>query len=324
MNIFLFFSGITAFFSGLFAGFSGGLEWVALLLPGGGAALTLAMAVAAYSDIPEEVRAIIRRWHGGINDQFLNIDNVVVTLEAHKEWGFVPDVLATLKAHRDELQKLIIKCNGSTASSVDRMHRNTTLKKAVAICLTRVKGWTFMQFYEGLITEDDVHQLGFFLPGETSGHRDRKDPTSELPDVKVAVNNMDNIRVIIDQSNEENAALVRHGWPKGVRHALIVILTADGVTEVVRQMTTNLHTRIEMPAGSRGQTFIAKAAFLRHVDDTPQFSREQATFTMPQTTEDLGAIIDKQHHEEFEEHVREVERRRLEVERLEKLRKAQK
>jgi hypothetical protein len=323
MNIFLFFSGIAAIFSGLFANLFGGFEWIGLLLPGGGAALTLAMAVVAYSDIPDEVRTIIRRWHGGINDQFLNIDNVVITLEAHKEWGFIPDVLATLKAHRDELQKLIIKCNGSTASSVDRMHRNTLLKKAVGICLTRVKGWTFMQFYEGLITEDDVHQLGFFLPGETSGHRDRKDPTLELPEAKASVINMDNIRVVLDQSNAENAALVRHGWPQGVRHALIVILTADGQTEVVRQMTTRLHTDIRMPEGSRGQIFILKAAFLRHVDDEPRFGNEP-TFFMPKSTEDLGAILDKQHHEEFEEHIREVERRRLEVERLEKERKEQK
>ena len=38
---------------------------------------------------------------------------------------------------------------------------------------------------------------------------------------------------------------------------------------------------------------------------------------MPLTTQDLAAALDRQHHEEYEAHVREVERQRLEIERLE-------
>jgi hypothetical protein len=37
---------------------------------------------------------------------------------------------------------------------------------------------------------------------------------------------------------------------------------------------------------------------------------------MPQTTEDLSAIHDRQNHAQFEEHVREVEAHRRDVERL--------
>jgi hypothetical protein len=51
------------------------------------------------------------------------------------------------------------------------------------------------------------------------------------------------------------------------------------------------------------------------VNDEPRFGNEP-TFSMPLTTEDLAAALDRQHHEEFEEHVREVERQRQEIERL--------
>jgi hypothetical protein len=37
---------------------------------------------------------------------------------------------------------------------------------------------------------------------------------------------------------------------------------------------------------------------------------------MPLTTEDLAATLDRQHHEEFEAQLREVERQRQEIERL--------
>jgi hypothetical protein len=70
-----------------------------------------------------------------------------------------------------------------------------------------------------------------------------------------------------------------------------------------------------MPDGSHGKQFILKAAFLKHVDDEPRFGNEP-TFSMPLTTADLAATIDRQHHEEFEAQVREVELHRLEVERL--------
>jgi hypothetical protein len=37
---------------------------------------------------------------------------------------------------------------------------------------------------------------------------------------------------------------------------------------------------------------------------------------MPLTTEDLVAALDRQHHADFEEHLREIERHRQEIERI--------
>jgi hypothetical protein len=51
------------------------------------------------------------------------------------------------------------------------------------------------------------------------------------------------------------------------------------------------------------------------VDDEPRFGNEP-TFSMPLTTEDLAAALDRQHHEEFEAQMREVECQRQEIERL--------
>jgi hypothetical protein len=47
-----------------------------------------------------------------------------------------------------------------------------------------------------------------------------------------------------------------------------------------------LHNDIKMLAGSGGKAFVAKAAFLRYLDDEPVFG-PQPTFTMPFSTEDL-------------------------------------
>jgi hypothetical protein len=283
---------------------------------GNGIPFALAFGAVAYANIPAEVLSNIRGWHGNINQQFNNISNVADTLAANqKAWNVPEDLSTQLTNDRDQLAALIIKCRSNSGSPADRAVRNTLLKALVAQCLTQIKSWAFVQHYNGVLTADDVHLLGFLLPGDAAGHHDRKEAVDELAEVKVSVINMDNIRVVIDQSSAENAALVRHGWPQGVHQAVIVIMAADGVTEVHRQMTTRLHTDIQMPAGSHGKQFILKAAFLRHVDDTPKFGNEP-TFSMPLTTEDLAAAIDHQQHEDFETQLREIERHRQELEHL--------
>jgi hypothetical protein len=135
---------------------------------------------------------------------------------------------------------------------------------------------------------ENIENVVNLLPGEASGHHDRTEATEAIAEVKVKVVNEDFIRVVIDQSSGENAGPVIHGWPPGVKIALIVITATDGKTEVLRQLTTKLHNNIEVPAGSHGKQFIIKAAFLRHIDDKPHFGSEP-TFTMPLTTEDLAA-----------------------------------
>ena len=277
----------------------------------GGLVFALAFSLAA---IPESVLANIRRWHGSIDEQFDNIDNLVNTIEAHSTtWTIPAELLTQLSEIRTLLQQLISKCRSNSGSASDRTVRNSLLKTTVGLCLTQVKTWAYSEYYSGVMSADDVHLLGFLLPGETGGHRSRTEASDTLAEVKVTVINEDFIRVVVDQSVGENAARVRHGWPSGVRQALIVILSSDGKTEVLRKQTTRLHTDIRMPEGSRGKLFIAKAAFLKHIDDDPRFGTEP-TFSMPLNTEDLVAILDRQHHEEFEEQIREVEQHRQELE----------
>jgi hypothetical protein len=171
------------------------------------------------------------------------------------------------------------------------------------------------EYTAGVLTADDVHLLGFLLPGETGGHHDRTEATDVVAEVKVKVVNEDFICVVIDQSAGENAAQVVYGWPDGVKNALIVITAADGQTEVYRQFTTRLHNDIRLPEGSHGKQFIIKESFLKHINDEPRFGNEP-TFSMPLTTEDLAAALDRQHHAEFEAQMQEVERQRQEIERL--------
>jgi hypothetical protein len=300
----------TELFFSLF--FNGG-EW---FISDSGVALALAAGFVLSGNITDALLAAVRRWHGGITDQFAAIDNLVNVIQAHQsEWSIPDSLLKQITGNRNALQALINKCRTSSASQVDREQRNALLKSTVGICLLQVKIWAYNEFVSGTLTAEDVHQLGFLLPGETGGHHARKEATDVVAEVKVKVINEDFISVVIDQSAGENAAQVVHGWPLGVHNALVVILASDGVTEVCRHHTTRLHNDIRMPEGSHGKQFIIKAAFLQHVDDEPRFGNEP-TFSMPLTTADLAATLDNQHHEEYEERLREVERHRQEIERL--------
>jgi hypothetical protein len=281
-----------------------------------GVTVAFALGAVVYGSVTEGVLASIRRWHGSIDEQFSNINNLVTVVTSHQPaWSMPPDLLQQLTGNRDRLQELINKCRTNLASAAARELRNPLLKSTVGLCLVQVKIWAYGEFSAGIMTADDVHLLGFLLPGETGGHHDRTEATDVVAEVKVKVVNEDFIRVVIDQSAGENAAQVVHGWPNGVKNAMIVITAADGQTEVYRQFTTRLHNDIRLPDGSHGKQFIIKASFLKHINDEPRFGNEP-TFSMPLTTEDLAAALDQQHHEEFEAQIREVERQRQEIERL--------
>ncbi|MDR2138801.1 MAG: hypothetical protein LBP50_04555 [Tannerella sp.] len=306
--------------SGLFNPFFASVaDGSSLPFVGGLLSFAFAAGAATCADIPAEVLAGIRRWHGKIDGQFDNLDNLVNILQAHQtSWSVPQQWFQQLINSRNQLAELIPKCRSNYGSAADRAVRNSQLKTAVKLCLTQVKSWAYMQYYAGVLTADDVHLLGFLLPGEAGGHRERKEPTDVPAEVKVSILNTDFIRVVIDRSTGENAALTAHGWPPGVRQALIVIMASDGKTEVCRQYTTRLHNDIRMPDGSHGKQFIIKAAFLKHVDDAPKFGPEP-TFSMPLTTEDLAAALDRRHREDLEAHLLEIERLRLDVERLKQI-----
>jgi hypothetical protein len=103
-------------------------------------------------------------------------------------------------------------------------------------------------------------------------------------------------------------------WAYG-KYSAGELTAADGKTEIYRQLTTRLHNDIHMPGGTRGKQFVARAAFLKHVNDAPRFGNEPM-FSMPLTTEDFIATFDHRHHELQEEQPREIERLRREIEHL--------
>ncbi|MDR2041479.1 MAG: hypothetical protein LBP98_04090 [Tannerella sp.] len=259
-----------------------------LLAVGGSGSLAMA-GVIVRGDISAETQAAARRWHGSIDEKFSNIDKLVVTVQAHQTWG-TPPQFQQLVGNRDQLAALIPKCRSSSGSGDDRTHRNTLLRTTVNLCVGPVKLWAYTQYNTdpNVFTIDDLHALGFRLPGEQGGRRNRTKATEAAAEVKVTVLSADMIRVIIDRAAGESAALSAHGWPEGVHIALIIITSADSKKEVCRKLTTHLHNDIRMPDGSHGQQFVIKAAFLRHVDDEPVFG-PQPTFTMPYSTEDLAA-----------------------------------
>jgi hypothetical protein len=182
----------------------------------------------------------------------------------------------------------------------------------VHYCLHDVRSWVWEQYRLGILTATDVHSLGFYLPGEVGGNHDRVEPTRILPAVKVKVLNADWARVVIDQAAAENAAQVVHGWPDGVRYALIELISTETGEEICHLLTTRLHNDIALPKDSHGKQFLVRAAFLVHPGDAPKFN-EGSTFSMPLTTRDLIDSIKNYHSEELDAKDAEIERLRAEL-----------
>jgi hypothetical protein len=110
-----------------------------LLVSGSGVTVAL-IGTVVYGTITEGVLASIRRWHGSIDEQFSNINNLVSVVTAHQpSWSMPPDLLQQLTGNRDQLQELINKCRTNLASAADRELRNTLLKSTVGLCLVQVK-----------------------------------------------------------------------------------------------------------------------------------------------------------------------------------------
>jgi hypothetical protein len=240
------------------------------------------------------VRSASRKWHGSQTDRFSNINTVTNLLKEHGDDWKVPEEMGTqLTTWRNRLQTLIDVGNSNDASTNFRMERDTLFKQAVSYCLKKVKPWAIGQVSAGVLTLDNLHRLCFLMPGESGGKRSRAEATDVMPAIKAHALNADYIRVVIDQSEGENAAKVASGWPTGVHNAVIVVTDAETQEDIITQPTTRLHNDIKLPKGSHGKAFVVRAAFLRHIDDDPKFGA-QVTVTMPRTTIDLLAERGKQ------------------------------
>jgi hypothetical protein len=143
---------------------------------GNGIVFTLASGAIFTSDVAESVLSGVRLWRGGIADRFAAIDKLVNVLRVHQPTWIMPgNLLTVLISNRNRLQELINK--NFAASRADREQRDSLLKSTVDICLMQVKTWAHSEFEAGALTAEDVHQLGFLVPGET-GHRRRTKASS--------------------------------------------------------------------------------------------------------------------------------------------------
>jgi hypothetical protein len=282
-----------------------------LLVAGSGTVLAMPFATPVVGNTAEVYINRLKMWHGSIADQMSNINMLYNTLsvDPKSSWDIPTGLVPELKSHITTLDALIKLCDTPDGTAKDRADRNTELATTVHLCITTIKYWAFHEYSLGHMTADDIHRMGFVLPGERSGHQSRAAATVAKAEVKAHPISADDVRVVVDQAAEENAGQVEHGWPHGIRLALIVILDKEGTTEIHREVTTRLHNIIRMPEGSRGQMFFVKAAFLKHPNDVPKFSYE-TSFTMPYLTDDIAKLIKQQQEADLEEH-------RLEVEKLE-------
>jgi hypothetical protein len=278
------------------------------VLLGGGVKLAMAIGPAQFDDPIEAYLSRARKWHGNIDEQFQNIKDLHdVLANAKPAWDVPTGLVPELKGHITSLQTLIDKCNGASATQRDRTDRNSELKTTVSLCIVQIKFWAYGAYALGHLTTDDIHSMGFLLPGERGGHRARAEANVVQAEVKASVLSASSVRIVVDQAADKNAGQVAHGWPTGIKHVLIAITTDNGKTEVYRGITSRLHNKIDIPEGFAGKMFIVKAAFLKHTNDKPEFLAE-TTFTMPFTFDDLAKMIEQQHEADLEEHRLEVER----------------
>jgi hypothetical protein len=282
---------------------------------GGGGAVSAAVLAAGVGDLPEGIRATILNWHGTYDQQHDNVLNLIKIIKAHGSWAIPTEAYKELTDMEAELAPLMQICGTTSASSVTRMKRRTLVKALVALCLSDMKTWALEMYRLKQLTADDVHELGFRLLGERGGHHARVMATNVTPAIKIRNISGEIVRVIVDKSAGENAAGVTRGWPEGVKYVLIIIVSVDDREEIVRLISTRVYNDITMPEGSRGKQFEVKASFLKHTDDEPRFGNAPV-FSMPLTTDDLIARVDRHAHEDLEEKLQEVEQRRLELEQL--------
>lgn len=288
-----------------------------LSVTGRGMILSLAASAipAATDSSGEHALTGALRWHGCIEEQIAAIDNLLHIIRSHQPvWVMPGNLLAQIAENRDRLLELVNKCRSAATSQVDCEQRDLLLKSTVGLCLLQARIWAYGEFASGVLTVENVHRLGFLLPDETVGHL-TPPSSSATAEVKVKIINEDSVRVVIDRSADENSGQITHGWPPGVRNALIVITVAGRKRELYRQYTTHQHNDIRMPKRSRGKRLSVRAALLRHVDDEPRFGNA-FVFTMPSNTGELAAAIARQQREDLEEQLREVELHRRETERL--------
>jgi hypothetical protein len=262
--------------------------------------------------ITEGVASLMRKWRGALGDKFSNISNLVALVKSRQDvWNMPVDLYTQLCGNHERLQALIPKCRSISGSKADRALRDTLLKDTVDLCCIQVKMWAYGEYTAGIMNADDVHLLGFRLPGEIGRHHSRTEATNVEPEISVRVLNEDFIRTVVSNTAGKNSAQAGSGWPQGVKFVQIVITADDGTTEVMRINTSRMYNTLRMPEGSHGKQFLIKAAFLRHVDDEPRFGNEPM-FSMPFTMEDILALKHR-HLEEIGAHEREVGRLLQEV-----------
>ncbi|MDR0605103.1 MAG: hypothetical protein LBG80_12445 [Bacteroidales bacterium] len=116
-------------------------------------------------------RSIYYKWRkGNINERFDNINNLVNCIIEHPAWALPAELFDRLAANRDQLQTLINLCKMPAVSNDNIRLRKTLLDETVHLCRNQIRSWAYNRVSSGVMTVDDIHRLGFLLPGESEKH----------------------------------------------------------------------------------------------------------------------------------------------------------
>jgi hypothetical protein len=237
-------------------------------------------------DASEALHTVVKNWHGSLDAQFTNIENLYSGLQAlQPTWGVPMQLMTVLADKVPLLEKAVMKCRERNAGPVDFDIRRSLTKELVDFSLDTARNIVFGAYGQKEITIHDVHRLGFMLMSESGGAHGRAIPNKVQAEAKVQVMDYSNINLVVDKASHEDAGPVTEGWPEGAKTVKVLISDIHG-KEVLQLMSAHLHTQIHLPDWVRGKQLVLRAAFLKHVDDEPVYSNE-VTFTMPLMIRDI-------------------------------------
>jgi hypothetical protein len=157
----------------------------------------------------------------------------------------------------------------------------------------------------------DLNDLGFELPEQRGGHKERKAPYEGIAEVNVKVDAMDSILITVDNAENKHSNKTRRSKPKGVAYVIYTVSDANG-NEIFRSIDTRTQIQVKLDPKYRGRVLRVNAAFLTHTNDTPNFSMPQ-TVSMPHGLDD-----------DFQQHATELAAAKAEIAALKALLAAKK
>jgi hypothetical protein len=238
-----------------------------------------------YVPTGEQVR-LNKGWHKSITEKMhclTNLDNKL-TLDG-EYWGMDPAVLTQNHALYVQIEPYYTLYLSGDARNSELVIFRRLLGEDVEYALDVVKPDAIGRCGVGAMDISDLNSLGFLMPNQGKGRHERSGENEIVPETNAKVTAIDTVMVTVDNALDKHGNRTKGSKPKGVKQILIVLQDEKGV-EIFNKMFTKTQVYIDIDQKYRGEIILVRAAFLKHVDDTPHFG-EPVAVSMPKDIADI-------------------------------------